>query len=485
VMGGASSEVREQTRDLLIESAHFNPARVRATARAAGLKTEASYRFERGVDREGIARAADRAARLLADLAGGEVAAGIVEARGNPAPAVTSIPLDPAHPNRLLGTQLDAAGVRDLLARVDVQTEAGPGGALLCRPPGYRNDLAIPEDLIEEIARVFGYDQIPTTSPLARLAPVVLPPRYRLAQRARDALAGAGLNEISGFPATFPKELDLLRFAADAPQRALLGLLNPYTEAEGCLRTTLLPLLLRAAQRNLARQVERVRLFEVGPVFLARAAGDLPDERLHAGALLADAGGKQLWESGQTVPIFYRARGAVERLLADLGVTASFTRGGRLPALHPAVSVDVRVDDLRLGSVGDLHPEVAAAFGIEVPCAVLELDLTPLLQREPEPRKVHAVSRFPLVRRDVAVLLERGDAAAEVCEAIRKTGGDTLVDVHVFDRFDGKGIPEGKVSLAFRMVFQHPDRTLRDEEVTKAVERVRKMLVHRFKGQLR
>jgi phenylalanyl-tRNA synthetase beta chain len=485
VMGGAGSEVQAHTRDVLIESAHFAAARVRATARRHGLRTEASYRFERGVDRAGVQRAADRAARLLAELAGGAVAAGTLEAHGVPAPAVSSIALDPERPNRLLGTRFDVAELSGLLARVDVAVESrGPQG-LVCRIPSYRNDLAIAEDLVEEVARAHGYDRIPTTLPVQPLATVSRPPRHRLAQRARDALCGAGLIETTGFPSLEREDLDRLRIPAQAPQRRLVELLNPFTDAEGRLRTTLLPGLLRAAQRNLARQVERVRLFEVGPIFQGRAGGELPDERLCAAFVLAGQEGGGLWDA-RSVPIFFRARGAIERLAADLGFSPVFgARGSGSPALHPGASLDVSVEEHLLGSVGELHPEVASAFAIDVPCAVAELDLTALLERALEARTVRAVSRFPLVRRDVAVLLERSAPASEVCEAIRKAAGEHVIDVHVFDRYEGRGIPAEKVSLAFRMVFQHPERTLRDDEIARATERVRKMLVHRFRGELR
>jgi phenylalanyl-tRNA synthetase beta chain len=373
-----------------------------------------------------------------------------------------------------------------LLARVDVERigASGPGEELRFGVPSYRNDLALPEDLVEEVARVFGYDRIPTTLPLQRLAAVSVPPRYRLAQQARDALCGVGLSETTGFPSYPRGDLDRLRVPPDAPQRAGVELLNPFAEAEGALRTTLLPGLLRAVQRNLARQVERVRLFEVGPVFLARGDGELPDERLMAALVLAESGGRGLWDAS-SVPIYYRVRGAVERLIAELGFSAEFTRSSRSPSLHPGASVDVRIADIMIGSLGELHPEVAAAFDIDVPCAAAELDLMPLLSRSPEPLSVRPVSRHPLVRRDVAVLVDRGEAAAEVCEAIRKGGGEHLIDVYVFDRFEGRSIAPDKVSLAFRMVFQHPERTLREEEIARATERVRKMLVHRFKGELR
>jgi len=485
VMGGAETEVRAATRDLLIESAHFAPARVRRTSKRLGLRSEASYRFERGVDPEGIARAADRAARLLAELAGGTVSRGRVEARGASPKQGAEIALEPSHPARLLGARFTTEEIVVLLSRVGVQARLDERGWLRCRVPSWRNDIAIAEDLIEEIARIHGYDSIEPTLPLAALAPVSRPATLALADRTRDVLASAGLVEIRLLPSLFPEDLDALRLPAGDVLRRGVQLANPMPGMGPLLCTTLLPGLLRAARRNLSRQVEAVRIFEVGRVFLARARGELPEEPLRAGALVTRFERANPWESATPVPAFFEAKGIAEKLLDELGHPAVFHAGCDAPWLHPGASGELRSGDTVMCRLGELHPEVAAAFEINAPCALVEVDLAALLAKPAEPARYREVSPYPAVRRDLAVLLESDRPAGEVLEAIRKTAGNMLVSAAIFDRYEGKGIPTGKVSIAFRLVFQRPDRTLLDAEVAKTTERVIEMVAQRFGGELR
>jgi len=487
VMGGAATEVGDTTRDILIESAHFRPSCVRLTARRHGLRSEAAYRFERGVDREGVTRAADRAARLIAELAGGEVAPGTAEARGEPAPGTERIALPVARANRLLGTDIPATEAAALLERVGVACERRGEDLLDCAVPSHRNDLHLPEDLVEEIARVHGYERIPTTLPLARLEPAALPPGFELAESARDALAGLGLVELATFPFLWPEDLEALGLEEGDRRRRALRLLNPIQEGESQLRTTLLPSLLRVAKQNLRRQVDAVRVFEVTRVFLPQGddASELPREVLSAAAVLTAAGAQRLWVAPEPPPIFFEARGIAERLLSALGYVACLRRGGSAPYLHPGAAAELSAQGHVVGVVGELHPEVASRFGIDVPCAVVEVDLDALLAANRRDFQFREVSREPSIRRDVAVLVDRSQPAGEIAEAVGKVAGADLVSVEIFDRYEGKGVPEGRVSLAFRMVFQRSDRTLTDAEVTKTTNRVIRTLTERFGAELR
>jgi phenylalanyl-tRNA synthetase beta chain len=485
VMGGAETEVRPETTDVLIEAAHFAAVRVRRSARRLGLRTEASYRFERGVDAEGVARAADRAARLLAELAGGTVSRGRVEARGEPARRPGDIALDPAHPGKLLGATFTAETCVALLARVGIQARLGADQRLHCAAPSWRNDLEIAQDLIEEIARIHGYDALEATMPAAPLSPVTVPAPRPLAERARDELAALGFLEARFFPASFPEELDALRLPEGHELRRALRLANPIQGEGPLLATTLLPGLLRAARRNLSRQVDAVRLFEVARVFRARAPGELPDERLSAAALLTAGERTDPWAAATPVSPFFAAKGAAERLVDALDRRATFRAGSDAPWLHPGASGEIRAGETVLCRLGELHPETAAAFGIAPACAVLELDLAALPGLPVESRRYREVSPYPAVRRDLAVLLERGQPAGEVLEAIRKNAGQGLVSAGIFDRYEGKGIPEGKKSVAFRLVFQRLDRTLQDSEVSQTIDRIVDMLRKRFGAELR
>lgn len=485
VMGGAETEVRGSTTDVLIESAHFCPSRVRRTARRLGLHSEASFRFERGLDHAGVQRAADRCARLMAELAGGEVSEGIVEARGGAFEHCDEVALDPGHPNRLLGTALSAEEVTALLSRVDVRAQLRSDGLLHCRIPSYRNDIAIAEDLIEEVARIYGYDQIPAELPTGRILPVPERPEAVVVDAALDSLQRSGLSETRSFPGMRPTDADALRLPADDERRSALRILNPILEDEPFLPTTLLPSLLRTARRNLARQVDRVRLFELASVFRPHEPGDLPEEREHAVAVLIRGERDSLWEPADPPPLFFEAKGIAEQLLRDLGRAVRFEARSTEPFLHPGASGRFTAGKMVLGHVGELHPEVAAAFEIGVSCAVLQIDLGLVLRLPERARRFSEVSPYPLAKRDIAVLLSRGQAVGEVVEAIHKSAGKHLVSVAVFDRYEGKGIPADKVSIAFRLVFQRPDRTLTDAEVTKMNDRVVQMLAHRYGGQQR
>jgi phenylalanyl-tRNA synthetase beta chain len=267
--------------------------------------------------------------------------------------------------------------------------------------------------------------------------------------------------------------------------RRTLRLANPIQGEGPLLCTTLLPGLLRAAKRNLARQVDAVRLFEVARVFHARAPGELPDERLCAAALVTGGERTSLWAPASPVPVFFEAKGAAERLLEQLGQRATFVPGSDAPWLHPGASGELRRGETVLCRFGELHPETAAAFGIALPCAVLELDLASLATRASESPRYAEVSAYPAVRRDLAVLLERTQPAGEVLDAIRKIAGQALVSAAIFDRYEGKGITEGRKSVAFRLVFQRLDRTLQDTEVSQAIDRIVDMLRKRFGAELR
>ncbi|MEM7411026.1 MAG: phenylalanine--tRNA ligase subunit beta [Myxococcota bacterium] len=491
VMGGAATEVGEGTTDLLIESAHFDPVSVRLSARRHGIHSEASYRFERGVDRMGVARAADRAARWIQELAGGTVAPGRVEAQGDAAPFVDEVTLRVPQANRLLGLDLDRDRMARLLQRVEVEPTTSGDDALVCRIPSHRNDLQVHQDLTEEVARMHGYDQIPTTMPVAELAAARVPPTHQIAEHARDQLAAAGLVEVANFPFTNPADLAALADGDDDPLLHALRLANPIQEQDPLLRTTLLPSLLRLVRQNASRQVAQIGLFEVARVFRPKAgaasdAGEagLPQETLWAAGVLTEDVHQGLW-SGAPAPAFFQAKGIAEKALSGLGYVASLRGEGGPSYLHPGASAELRVGKKSVGCVGELHPAVAAAFEIEERCAIFELNLSALLTVKTREFQFREVSREPSVQRDLAVLVDRAQPAGELQQEIRKIGGPDLVSVTIFDRYEGRGVPEGRVSVAFRLVFQRADRTLTDAEVTRHTDRMVKALDRRFGAELR
>ncbi|MCZ6784157.1 MAG: phenylalanine--tRNA ligase subunit beta [Proteobacteria bacterium] len=498
VIGGGDSEVSDATTNLLIESAHFRPGRVRLTAKRLGVQTDASYRFERGVDRAGVTRAADRAARLIAELAGGEVSRGVATATGSTPDGVDEIALAPARVNGLLGTALSRDEIEAYLARVGVEpateseSESGGGGRHGDEPgryaiPSHRNDLRIAEDLIEEVARIHGLDRIPATVQVGPLVGGGAPRSWTDAERARDTLWAEGVTEVMCFPFLDPRDLDRLDLAESDPRRATLGVVNPIAESHSQLRSTLLPSLLGLLRENRNRQIDRVRIFEVSRVFRVEKEGELPEEDLCVAAVLTRSDQNRLWEAKTEAapPLFFEAKGIALRLVSALGYRAELRPGAPQPYQHPGASAGIRVGRRVVGEVGELHPDAAARFAIDVPCAVIELSLSALADVPRQEKRFREVSRHPQMQRDLAVLVDRDQRAGELVDAIRRKGGDHLASVEVFDRYEGQGVPEGKVSLAFRLVFQRVDRTLTDGEVTKSVDQVVKMLANQFGGELR
>lgn len=485
VMGGSETEVGSATQDVLIESAHFEPGSVRRSARRHGLHSEASYRFERGVDREGIARGADRAARLVAELAGGAVAVGRLEVRGEAPPPRPPIELDVTRLNRLLGTEIPRDEAAGLLERLGIRCVRQGESVLRCEVPSYRNDLELPQDLIEEVARLHGYDRIPTTLPVAELLPARLPPGHVLADRARTLLAGLGLTELMTMPFVAAEDLLRLRLDEADPRRVGIRILNPVQEQDSQLRTTLLPSLLRVARQNRSRQVDRVAVFEVCRVFVPKAGEALPDEPLQLAALVTRGRERHLWDPPEPPPLYFEARGIAERLFSGLGYEACLRRGGNVPYLHPGAQAEIAVSGRPIGSVGELHPEVANAFELDVPAAFVEIDLRALLTTPAAAPRFREPSREPAIRRDLAVLTPRDQSAGELVEEIRKRAGADLISVELFDRYEGRGVPAGRVSVAFRLVFQRADRTLVDAEVNQAMDLVVRALAERFGAELR
>jgi phenylalanyl-tRNA synthetase beta chain len=388
--------------------------------------------------------------------------------------------------NRRLGSDISRDQAATLLARLEIRTTPAGADALACEPPSYRNDLRIPEDLAEEVARLHGYEKIPTTLPLAELTPAKRPPTWGLADRGRTLLADLGLVELMTMPFVAQSDLDRLRLDDVDPRRRGLRIRNPVQEQDNLLRTLLLPSLLRVVRQNRSRQVDRVAVFEVCRVFVPRSGeGQLPDEPLQLAALITRGRDRGLWDPPEPPPLFFEARGIAERLLIGLGYEACLRGGGTVAYLHPGAQAGIEVSGRPIGCVGDLHPEVASAFDLDVPAAYVELDVTALAATPAARPRFREPSREPAIRRDLAVTVPRAQSAGEILEEIRKQAGEDLVSVELFDRYEGRGVAADRVSLAFRLIFQRGDRTLVDAEVHRAMDRVVRALAQRFGAELR
>ena len=461
VMGGASSEVSDGTKRLLLECAHFAPARVRRTAKRLGLHTEASHRFERGVDPNGCAEVERHLTATVLALAGGTVTSALADAYPR-AIAPATLELRPARTEALLGTRVTRDRQTALLASIGLDAVDEGAGHIRVTVPTFRPDLSREIDLIEEIARLHGYDRVAPTLP--RMAEPPGPMRDFDDERndaARDALRGLGLDEIVTYGFVGPSSLR--PFGGD--EARWVRVTNPLREEQSVMRTTLLASVCAALQRNLARGHEDVRIYEVGGVFtLASGEKDSSPavERWHvAGALHGRSDG---WLKPGAAIDFFDAKGAVEQLLEALGHAGDFAPS-TLSWLHPGIQAAVRVGDAVVGHVGQLHPAAARALGVEATPLVFEIDLQAL----PSPASVMAAElpRFPSVVRDLSFFVDESVTSRQLRALFERLRAPLCVDVRVLEDYRGEKRPAGRKGMLWSFTYRAPDRTLTDAEVQK------------------
>lgn len=465
VMGGASSEVSADTSDVLLESASFTREGVLRTARRLQLSSEAAYRFERGVDPEGVGPGADLGSSLIARWAGGTVAVGVVEA--GEAPPRRRVEVRPARASSLLDDPVsrdDARAVFDVLGMSSRDT----GEALEVEIPGSRPDLEREVDLIEEIARIRGYDRIGSTIPSAGAVGGV-PPAYRFRARVREAMVRAGLREVRLL--SFGSARDVGLFAEADP----VVVTNPLVADDGFLRPSLLPGLLRAVARNQARGAASISIFEVGTVF---ALGDPIREEWRVAFALAGPAGSG-WAADRRALDVLDAKGVWEALAAELGVDVWDL--GTTPGhpMHPGRSASLLVGGAPAGSIGELDPAIAEAFEIEGRVSVAEARIDALMDASGKEFVAVEPPRFPPVRRDLAFEVPRTVPAGDVLAAIAEAGGDLLADVTLFDVFEGPPVAADAKSLAFALEIRSPERTLTVQDADQVVGRI----VDRLRGE--
>jgi phenylalanyl-tRNA synthetase beta chain len=494
VMGGARSEVKATTRNVLLEAATFDPIRIRRTSKRLGLSSEASYRFERGVDAEGLPAAGKRATELLASLGKGAAVAEVVDRHPQPVTRRrVSLPL--ARLARMAGDAVSADEAAKHLRKIsDEVTLSGVGAeaAVTVTIPTYRPDLTLPEDLVEEVLRLSGRYQAPAQIERVLTNANSTPSPEAPADRIRNLLAGAGLSEIAGWG--FIPRSALQALTAHRPEggdpRLTDGLVvkNPISADYEVMRTSLLPGLAAAVSRNLARGVEDVRLFEVGPVVFKAAGsdGDLPRQREVVAVLLAGRSGGWL-RPGEPLD-FYDLKRIVEVALAGFGVTAAFEAGGihGAPYLHPGVAAKVvNADGGLLGLAGELDPRVARRLGIDGRVLYAELDVAALAAAQ-APVRGTAPPRFPGATRDLSFWIDVSVPAAVQGDAMRTAREPLLVDLAVREDFrDPRYVAPGKKGMLWSMVYRAEDRTLTDAETDAAHARVVAALTGALSIQIR
>jgi len=483
VMGGLNSEIEEQTRNVLIESAYFDPVGIRRTAKRLGLSTDASHRFERGVDPEGTLFALDRAAVLMAELGGGTLLEGTIDER----PIVVGpkpIALGADACNRHLGVRLEREEIAERLRSIEFEAvpESDPD-RLTVTPPSFRVDVTRPEDLMEEVARLWGYDRIPVTFPALPAEGAPPAPRVALRNRLRDRMAGFGFAEIISYSFIDPAAVDRLRIGPEDDRRRQLPILNPISEEMAVMRTTLLPGLLDAARRNLAHGNRDLRLFEVGKVFFGNGPDRLPDEFEWAGGLWTGVRAEAGWHTPDAPCDFFDLKGVLEALLNGLGVAGvrfAAPDGTDCDALRTGHAAILRLDGAEIGRIGEIHPEARAAYDLGQPVFVFELNMDAAADRTSDVPQAASPPRFPAVFRDVTLTLDRNVEAADVLERARESGEPLVEDAWLFDVYEGEKVPAGRKSLSLRIVYRSPEETLTDERVSPVHERISAGLLDAF-----
>lgn len=479
VMGGANSEVHDGTTTVVIESAYFAPSSVRRTSKEVGLRSDASTRFEKGVDPNRVQEAAERAAQLMAELAGGEVLVGsvIFDELDKTAERIT---ISPDYINSRLGMKISMEEMLNILERLRIPTEA-INGQLVIDAPTRRQDLKIREDIIEEIARMYGYDEIPKTLPVSESTPGGLTPYQAKRRIVRQFLEGAGLYQAITYSLTSKEQAQA--FALETAP--VTELLMPMSEDRSILRQSLIPHLLEAATYNVARRIDSVSLYETGSVFLGEEEDGLPREVEHLAAVLTGKWVDNPWQAETRKVDFYVVKGIVEGMMDLLGLrdVLSFDKAV-INGMHPGRTAHVLLRGERIGLIGQIHPTEQKKRDLKE-TYVMELNLEGILSIETDELLYVPVPRFPSISRDIALVVARETSAGMLEAIIRQAGGKLLKDVKLFDLYEGDNVEEGKKSLAFSLTYFDPERTLTDEEVVKAHEKVLNALTAEADAQLR
>lgn len=467
IMGGSNTEVSETTSTVLLEAANFNRAVIRRGCAALGLRTEASLRFDKGLQPDLAYMAVQRATQLLAEICGGTPAQGVYDAY--PAPVEErEILLPVGEVKRLSGIDVAREDVERVLTSLGFVCTSRDDAVSSFLVPYWRGDAAGPADLVEEVIRVIGYDRIPVGTPRFTTAAVTVPADlWDFKVWLRNLMAGAGFQELLTYSLTSRERLASLSPDCSLPQEPL-KIANPMSKEMECLRSSLRGSLLDVLARNRRREHGPVRMFELSRVYIPRGS-ELPDERETLCVVMSGTTDEVSWHHGERPMDFYDAKGAVEHILAKCGITASFA-AGEDSGLFPGRRADILIDDDRLGVVGQIHPAVARSFEVDQGVLMFEIDVAKLMAHTSERVEYSPLSRFPYSERDLAIVVDSDVPYERVAEIIEGFG--LVARASLFDVYSGEQVPSGMKSFAIRLVFQAPDRTLTDAEVNKVQQRI-------------
>ncbi len=473
IMGGLDSEIKDDTTEVIFEGANFDGTNIRVNSKALNLRTEASGRFEKDIDPNLAEIAIERACALVCELDCGEVMEGVIDVYPNKK-EIGHISVDSNWINKFLGTNLSKEEMKRCLDLVDLKTEIKED-SLEITIPTFRVDIGIKEDIAEEVARIHGYDKVPTT--VFDVTPF-RENRHRneiLKEEVISALIASGLNQSVAYSFVSPKVFDKIKLPKDSPLREVVKIKNPLGEDYSVMRTSTIPSMMESLGRNYARNNSYARLFEVGKVYIKNEVEtELPNEKnILTIGMYGDCD-------------FLNLKGAVENVLSALGIKkAKYVRESENPTFHPGKTAAIQLRGKSAGVFGEIHPDVQEEYGLETPCYVAELDLD-LLYEAADMKKVYTpIPKFPAATRDLAILVDDDVLVGDIEEAIRKAGGNLVEKVELFDIYKGAQIARGKKSIAYAIVYRDLKKSLKDEEVNKVHDKILKALENKFNAELR
>ncbi|GMR05102.1 MAG: phenylalanine--tRNA ligase subunit beta [Thermodesulfobacteriota bacterium] len=480
VMGGKSSEVTGETANILLESACFEPAPIRRASRELAISTDSSYRFERGTDIENVTGALDMAAALISEVAAGVVARGAIDIYPKKQ-KTRKIKFSLERAEAVLGLPLKKGEVRGIFKRLGIMAEDA-GRELECTPPSFRHDIKEEADLVEEVARISGYGNVPIVLPVSEIRGGGLPPSAALKRRIREALRADGFLEVMNY-----SFVSYSTFSLSGGADPGVRLLNPLSEDQSFMRDSLVPSLLDNLKYNIDMKNGDARIFEVAPVFLP--GEKLPVEKWKTSGLIYGKRWRESWNFPSEDVDFYDIKGVVEKMLGCLGLNADFSAllpdGEHKNLFHPGKSSAIKVNAQVLGVTGEAHPDLIDRLGLKRPAYLFELDLDAMAGAGMAEKKFTPLPRYPASERDIAFILDSAITYGEIIKAVEKIDTKLVEKVDLFDVYYGRGVPEGKRSLAIRIRYRSAEKTLIQEDVEKIHSTVASELASRFGAEIR
>ena len=483
IMGGLNSEITENTTSILIESAYFDPIMISRSSKRLSLSTEASYRFERGIDIEGTDFALKRSLMLIAQLAGGHIARGIIDCYPKPwSPPKITLRVDRA--NMILGTNIDIKEMADHLSSLSMAVKVVDQNRIEVRPPSFRVDMTREADLVEEVARLVGYNNIPVTLPAIRPTEENIP-EFVLRDRIKTMLVGIGFTEIITYSFISPQSADVLGAGEKSDLRSFVKLLNPLSEDQSVMRTSLIPGLLSTVRLNSLRGQDDMRVFEWGKVYI-KGDGELPQEKQVLAALITGMVSTQEWYQEPREADFFDIKGAAENILEELGIEkVEYKRNSPKEGFDPHEYARIFYSGSEIGAIGEVSKDVLKGYGVEKKAFILELCIDTLLSLVVWVRKFTPLTKFPSVRRDISIIINRSIQSAMLVDIVKEKGTDLVESVDIFDLYQGKQIAPQEKALAVRISYRSNKRTLRDDEVNKIHEGILEEIRRQTGGRLR